>query len=158
MEKTETKSKLIGGIIPIWFVWVLGIGIVGTIIWAAFIRVPKYGKKVKVEDNDGDGKPDDFDPTSHTDRLKSDLIGLNATGHDDALHSEVLNLSNGKIEAIYADWQRRVAPTLGGYMPGSGTTGDSLAKTIADETAIWGTSFSSFQQTYKQKFDSLNLR
>lgn len=144
----STSNKLIWGFVPLWFIQLAVVGIVGFLVYYFFFRVPKYGKDVKVEDTDGDGKPDDFNATPFTDRLKADLIGLAVTPHDIALHSEVLAMSDGRLHAIYDDWKNRIAPTI---------SGESLPKAIADESSLWDGNFSQYQDMYKSRFQKLNL-
>lgn len=144
-----TKSnKIIGGIIPIWVIWLVAIGAIGGIIWAIFFRVPKYAKDTKVEDTDGDGKPDDFNPQIWTDKLSKDLIGLTYWAHDYDLHTEILSMSNGRIHAIYDDWAKRISPTI---------DGESLPAAIADESSLWDSGFASYQDLWAKRFEQLKL-
>lgn len=153
MEQTKTKTKIIGGIIPVWFVWLAGLGITFAIIWYFFLRKPDNSKVTKVEDEDGDGKPDNFDPGPYTEKLKADLIGP-STGHDNALHTEILAMSDGRIKSIYDDWNRRIKGTGGGIIT---SPIDSLPKTIADEYGWTDPDFSVVQPIYQQRFQKLNL-
>ena len=131
-----------------WVIWVVAIGAVAGVVWAIFFRAPKYAKDTKVEDTDGDGKPDDFNPQTYTDRLKNDLIGVAYLPHDHALHAEILAMSNGRIHAIYDDWAVRIAPK---------NKGESLPAAIADESGFWDGNFAFYQGLWAKRFRDLNL-
>jgi len=147
-QNNNTSSKLIWGFIPLWFIQLAVVGIVGFLVYYLFIRVPKEGKTVKVEDENGDGKPDLFNPTYYTNALEADLIGLNISGHDTALHTEILAMSDGKIEAICEDWNKRIAPKM---------KGESLPKAIADEIGVPFSDFATLKELYANKFKKLSL-
>lgn len=145
-------SKLLWGV-PLW-IWVaVGVCVAGIVLYFA-LRKPDYSKETKVEDADGDGKPDNFDPGPYTDRLKADLDGI-SMGHDIPLHLEVLGLSNGRLHAIYDDWNRRVKGTGGGFFTNDW---DTLPKAIADEYSEIFSSWGDIKQKYQKRFDELGLR
>lgn len=144
------QTNTIGGV-PKWLV-ILGVAsLLFAAIWYFFIRKPDFSKVSKVEDEDGDGKPDNFNPGPFTDKLKADIVGLAYGGHNTDLHREILAMSDGRLAAIAADWDRRYKGTGGGWFTDAI---ESLPKTIEGE---YGYEMIALKPLYKARFTKLNL-